>query len=373
MPLPTAKKTKKQKFLQIGKVTLRAKAQDTHVAASQILITPKKVKAKLPGTKKAYETVLKGRKEIEAILDHKDRRLFVVVGPCSIHDPQAAFDYATRLKKLAGMVRSTMLLVMRVYFEKPRTTIGWKGLINDPDMNDSFHIEKGILLARRLLLKFNEMGLPTSTEALDPIIPQYIADLISWSAIGARTTESQTHREMASGLSMPVGFKNATDGSIQVALNGIKAARTSHHFLGIDQDGKTAVFRTTGNPYAHIVLRGGHSPNYDAASILACEKGLAEAGLPLNIVVDCSHGNSNKDYRMQPAVFDKVLDQVVAGNRSLVGYMVESNIQEGNQPLARDPAKLKYGVSVTDACINWETTEELILKAHGRLRKAWGR
>jgi 3-deoxy-7-phosphoheptulonate synthase len=373
MAIQTVRKSKKQKFAQIGQVTLRAKAQDTHVAESQILITPKKVKVKLPGNKRAYDTVLKARKEIEAILDHEDRRLFVVMGPCSIHDPRAAYEYATRLKKLAGMVKSTMFLVMRVYFEKPRTTIGWKGLINDPDMNDSFHIEKGILLARKLLLKFNEIGLPTATEALDPIIPQYIADLISWSAIGARTTESQTHREMASGLSMPVGFKNATDGSIQVALNGIKAARTSHHFLGIDQNGQTAVFRTTGNPYAHIVLRGGHKPNYDSVSVRACEVALAESGLPVNIVVDCSHGNSNKDYRLQPVAFEKVLDHVIGGNQSIVGFMVESNIHEGNQALQKDSSKLKYGVSITDACINWETTEDLILRAHSRLKKAWDR
>jgi len=364
---------KKLKFSQIGKIGAKARAQDTHVAGSQLLITPKKVKSKLPGTKKAYETVLKGRKEVEAILDHKDRRLFVVLGPCSIHDPQAAYEYATRLKRLAGMVSSTMLLVMRVYFEKPRTTTGWKGLINDPDMNDSFHIEKGILLARKILLRFTEMGLPTSTEALDPIIPQYIADLISWSAIGARTTESQTHREMASGLSMPVGLKNATDGSIQVALNGIKSARTSHHFLGIDQNGQTAVFRTTGNPYAHIVLRGGSKPNYDAASIAACEKALAEAGLPVNIVVDCSHGNSNKDYRLQPTAFNAVIDQIEAGNRSVVGFMLESHLNEGNQPVQKDRSKLKYGVSITDACINWVTTEELLLSAHQRLKKLWGR
>ena len=367
------KSAPKMKFSQIGKIDLRAKAQDTHVAGSAILITPKKVKSKLPGNKKAYETVLKGRKEVEAILDHKDRRLFVVVGPCSIHDPQAAFEYATKLKRLAGMVKSTMVIVMRVYFEKPRTTIGWKGLINDPDMNDSFHIEKGILLGRRLLLKFTEMGLPTATEALDPIIPQYLADLISWSAIGARTTESQTHREMASGLSMPIGFKNATDGSIQVALNGIKAARTSHHFLGINQNGQTAVFRTTGNPYAHIVLRGGAKPNYDAASLAACEKALEEAGLPKNIVVDCSHGNSNKDYRLQPTAFNAVLEQIEKGNDSVVGFMLESNINEGNQPLQKDRSKLKYGVSITDACINWVTTEELLLSAHQRLKKLWNR
>ncbi len=363
----------KLKFSQIGNINLRSKAQDTHVAGAEILITPKKVKTKLPGNKKAFETILKGRKEVEAILDGKDRRLFVVIGPCSIHDPQAAYEYATKLKRLAGMVSSTMLLIMRVYFEKPRTTIGWKGLINDPDMNDSFHIEKGILLARRLLLKFTEMGLPTATEALDPIIPQYIADLISWSAIGARTTESQTHREMASGLSMPVGFKNATDGSIQIALNGIRSARTSHHFLGINQNGQTAVFRTTGNPYAHIVLRGGAKPNYDAASIAACEKGLAEAGLPKNIVVDCSHGNSNKDYNLQPVAFNSVLDQIEKGNESAVGFMLESHLHEGNQPLQKDRSKLKYGVSITDACINWVTTEELILSAHKRLKKLWHR
>lgn len=371
--MATKSAVKKLKFSQIGKIDRKSLAQDTHVAGSQLLITPKKVKGKLPGTKKAYETVLTGRQEVQSILDREDRRLFVVVGPCSIHDPQAAYEYATRLKRLAGMVKSTMLLVMRVYFEKPRTTIGWKGLINDPDMNDSFHIEKGILLARRILLRFTEMGLPTATEALDPIIPQYIADLISWSAIGARTTESQTHREMASGLSMPIGLKNATDGSIQVALNGIKSANTSHHFLGIDQNGQTAVFRTTGNPYAHIVLRGGSKPNYDAASIAACEKALAEAGLPVNIVVDCSHGNSNKDYRLQPTAFNSVIDQIEAGNQSVVGFMLESHLNEGNQPLLKDRAKLKYGVSITDACINWVTTEELLLSAHNRLKKLWNR
>ncbi len=363
----------KPKYSQIGKVNLKAKAQDTHVAGSSVLITPKKVKSLLPGNRKAYETVLRGRKEVEAILDHRDRRLFVVIGPCSIHDPQAAHEYATKLKKLASMVRSTMVIIMRVYFEKPRTTVGWKGLINDPDMNDSFHIEKGIALARRLLLKFTEMGLPTATEALDPIIPQYIADLISWSAIGARTTESQTHREMASGLSMPVGFKNATDGSVQVALNGIKSANTSHHFLGIDQNGKISVFRTTGNPYAHTVLRGGQKPNFDSASIAAVEKALAEAGLPKNIVVDCSHGNSNKDYRLQPVAFNSVIDQIEKGNESVVGFMLESNINEGNQPPNKNRSKLKYGVSVTDACINWVTTEELLLSAHKRLKKLWNR
>jgi 3-deoxy-7-phosphoheptulonate synthase len=368
-----AKTTKKHKYSHIGKVSLSARTQDTHVAGSSILISPNKVKALLPGTKKAYETVLRTRKELESILDHNDRRLLVVVGPCSIHDPRAANEYAVRLKKLASMIRSTIVVVMRVYFEKPRTTIGWKGLINDPDLDGSFQIEKGIVQARRLLLKFNEMGLPTATEALDPIIPQYLADLMSWSAIGARTTESQTHRELASGLSMPVGFKNTTDGSVHAALNAIKVANTSHHFLGIDPDGRTSVFRTTGNPYAHVVLRGGHKPNYDSASINAVEKSLGKAGLPENIVVDCSHGNSNKDYKRQPVVFNEVLKQIEKGNESVVGFMLESNLNEGNQPLPKDLSQLKYGLSITDACINWVATEELLLSAHQRLKRLWKR
>jgi len=365
---------RKIRIHHIGKVSLRDRAQDTHLKAAEVLITPNQAKAKLPGTRRNYETVLKGRQAIQDILDRRDRRLMVVTGPCSIHDPKAALDYATRLRRLAGMVQSTLFLVMRVYFEKPRTTVGWKGLINDPDLDDSFRVEKGILLARRLLLRFTEMGLPTATEALDPIIPQYIADLISWSAIGARTTESQTHREMASGLSMPVGLKNATDGSIQVALNGIQSARTPHHFLGIDPNGRSAIFRTTGNPYAHIVLRGGSGrTNFDPVSIRRTEDQLRKAGLPVNIVVDCSHGNSNKDYKRQGAAFRSVIDQVVTGNPSIAGLMLESNLREGCQPLARNPRALKYGVSVTDACIGWETTEELILEAHRKLKKAWNR
>jgi 3-deoxy-7-phosphoheptulonate synthase len=366
-------KENRRKFSKIGKVSLSAKTSDTHLVGADVLITPRKVREQLPGTRRAYETVLKNRQELEAILDHRDRRLFVVAGPCSIHDPQAAYEYATKLRRIAAMVKSTILIIMRVYFEKPRTTVGWKGLINDPDLNDSFNIEKGILLARRLLLKFAEMGIPTATEALDPIIPQYIADLITWSAIGARTTASQTHREMASGLSMPVGFKNATDGTVRVAVNGIRAARISHHFLGINTEGQTAVCRTTGTPYARIVLRGGTQPNYGKIAVAACEKALHAAGLPRDIVVDCSHGNSNKDYKLQPVVFKNVIRQVEAGNDSIVGLMLESNLHGGNQPLESDHSKLKYGVSITDACIDWVTTEELLLAAHQRLKKAWRR
>jgi 3-deoxy-7-phosphoheptulonate synthase len=363
-------KKKKHKTAQIGKVSLSSRASDTHVLGTDLLITPRKVKALLPASRKVYQTVLSGRETIQNILDRKDDRLFVVAGPCSIHDPKAAWEYATRLKKVASLVKSTMLVVMRVYFEKPRTTTGWKGLINDPHMDDTFDIEEGILKGRKLLLRFNDLGLPCATEALDPVIPQYIADLIAWSAIGARTTESQTHRELASGLSMPVGLKNATDGGVQIAINGIKSARAKHHFLGINQDGRSAVIRTAGNPYAHIVLRGGAKPNYDAASILACEKALAKESLPVNIVVDCSHGNSNKDYRLQPKAFSDVIGQVAKGNRSVVGLMLESNLREGNQSIPKKLSELKYGVSVTDACINWETTEELLLEAHKTLTKA---
>jgi len=368
-----AKKPKKHKLSQIGKVSANARTTDTHVAASELLIPPRKVAKLLPASKKHYQTVLMGRRSIQDIMDKKERRLFVVVGPCSIHDPKAAWEYANRLKRVAALVKPTIQVVMRVYFEKPRTTTGWKGLINDPRMDDSFRIEEGILTARRLLLKFNELGLPCATEALDPVIPQYIADLISWSAIGARTTESQTHRELASGLSMPVGLKNATDGGTQIAINGIQSARSSHHFLGLSPDGRSAVIRTTGNPYAHIVLRGGAKPNFDPESIRACEEALAKANLPVNIVVDCSHGNSNKDYRLQPVAFESALSQVEAGNRSIVGMMLESHLNEGNQPIPKDLKDLKYGVSVTDACINWDTTEGILLDAHKRLSKVFNR
>lgn len=341
---------------------------NTHIENSHILITPQEIKSKLPLTATAEKTVLRARKEIEAILEGQDNRKFIVVGPCSIHDVKAAEEYAERLKTLSEQVKDKLLLIMRVYFEKPRTTVGWKGLINDPDMDDSFHIEKGLLIARSLLTKLAELGLPAATEALDPIIPQYIGELISWSAIGARTTESQTHREMASGLSMPVGFKNGTDGSVKVALNALESARVPHNFLGINPRGQVSIFKTKGNAYGHIILRGGGGqPNFDAANVKLAEEKLKEANLPPRIVIDCSHGNSNKDYKLQAFAFENVIQQIVDGNTSIVGMMLESNLDEGSQPIPSNLEQLKYGVSVTDKCIGWEETEKIILAAHEKL------
>ena len=295
--------------------------------------------------------------------------MFLVVGPCSIHDVDAAMDYARRLKELADEVADTLYLVMRVYFEKPRTTVGWKGLINDPYLNDSFKIEDGLHIGRKLLLDVLEMGLPTSTEALDPISPQYLADCISWSAIGARTTESQTHREMASGLSSAVGFKNGTDGGLAVAINALKSVSKPHRFLGINKQGQVSVIKTTGNPYGHIVLRGGYKgPNYDSVHIKLCEAELDKAGVTPNIVVDCSHANSNKEPELQPLVMENVCNQVIEGSQSIVGLMVESNISAGNQAIPDDLSQLQYGVSVTDGCIDWETTVTAIRDMREKLR-----
>ena len=342
---------------------------NVNVLSQELLPTPEEVKRALPLTGRAEQTVLAGREAVRRILDHEDHRLFVVVGPCSIHDLKAAHEYAGRLKKLADEVSDTLLIIMRVYFEKPRTTVGWKGLINDPYLDDSFHIEKGLVMARELLRDFAELGLPTATEALDPITPQYLSDLITWTAIGARTTESQTHREMASGLSTPVGFKNATDGSLSVAINALHASARPHHFLGINQSGQSAVFRTRGNRYGHVVLRGGGGrANYDSVSIALAEKELAAAKLPLNIAVDCSHGNSNKDYALQSLVAENCATQIVDGNRSIVGLMLESHLHAGHQPIPQDLTKLKYGVSVTDGCIDWPTTEKLLRDTCARLR-----
>jgi 3-deoxy-7-phosphoheptulonate synthase len=340
---------------------------NTNIKNSHVLLTPHEVKTKLPLTKVAEHNVLQHRQEIKKILDFEDRRKFIVVGPCSIHDTEAALEYAHKLKVLSDKVRDKLFLVMRVYFEKPRTTVGWKGLINDPDMDDSFHVEKGLLIARSLLLKIVELGLPAGTEALDPIIPQYLSELITWSAIGARTTESQTHREMASGLSMPVGFKNGTDGNIQVALNALQSAKSPHSFLGINHKGQVCVFETRGNPYGHVILRGGSQPNFDAENVRLVEEKLKEAHLSPRIVIDCSHGNTNKDYKLQPMVLSSVVEQIVEGNTSILGMMLESHLYEGNQPLSGNREDLQYGVSVTDKCISWDETETIILAAYEQL------
>lgn len=344
------------------------KLSNTNIKNYHVLLTPNEIKAKSPLSKSGEQIVWQFRKEIEQILDFQDRRKFIIVGPCSIHDPEAALEYAQRLKNLSDRVQDKLLLIMRVYFEKPRTTVGWKGLINDPDMDDSFHVEKGLLIARNLLIKLTELGLPSATEALDPIIPQYIGELITWSAIGARTTESQTHREMASGLSMPVGFKNGTDGNIQVALNALHSARTPHNFLGINPKGQVSLFETKGNDYGHVILRGGTQPNYDAESVQQVEAQLKQANLPPRIVIDCSHGNTNKNYKLQANVFENVVQQIIDGNTSIVGMMLESHLYAGNQPLTCQQEELKYGISVTDPCIGWEETEEIILAAHAKLR-----
>jgi 3-deoxy-7-phosphoheptulonate synthase len=342
--------------------------QNVNVASSDLLATPEEVKRRLPLTARAAETVLRSRETLRAILERRDPRLFVVVGPCSIHDVVAAREYADVLKRLADQVAPTMFLIMRVYFEKPRTTVGWKGLINDPDLDDSFHIEKGIMLARELLLYVAELGLPAGTEALDPIMPQYLSELITWTAIGARTTESQTHREMASGLSTPVGFKNGTDGALGASINALQSVRHPHHFLGITQQGQSAVFRTRGNPHAHIVLRGGGGRvNYDAVSIALAERQLTQANLPATVVVDCSHGNSNKDPSVQPLVAENCVTQILDGNRSIVGLMLESHLKAGNQPIPKDLSTLEYGVSITDPCMDWSSTEALLLKLHQSL------
>jgi 3-deoxy-7-phosphoheptulonate synthase len=348
---------------------LQDKLQNVNVISSELLATPEEVKRRLPMTQKAFDTVWSAREVVRSILERRDPRLFVVVGPCSIHDVAAAREYADRLKALAARVESTLFLIMRVYFEKPRTTVGWKGLINDPDMDDSFHIEKGVFLARELLLYVAELGLASGTEALDPIMPQYLSELITWTAIGARTTESQTHREMASGLSTPVGFKNGTDGSLATSINALQSVRRPHHFLGITQQGQSAVFRTRGNTHAHLVLRGGGGRvNYDAVSIAVAERELRAAELPATVVVDCSHGNSNKDPNLQPLVAENCVTQIADGNRSIVGLMLESHLRGGNQVIPKDLAKLEYGLSVTDPCIDWQTTESLLLKLHQSLQ-----
>ena len=344
---------------------------NVNVASQKILVAPVALRDTVHVSDAVYDRVAETRSTIEAILDRQDPRLMVVVGPCSIHDVDAAMDYARRLKALADKVSDALYIVMRVYFEKPRTTVGWKGLINDPHIDDSFDIEAGLTIGRTLLRDILELGLPTATEALDPITPQYLQDLISWSAIGARTTESQTHREMASGLSSAVGFKNGTDGSLDVAVNAMKSVSNPHRFLGINSEGKVSVFETRGNRYGHVVLRGGsNGPNYDSVHIALCEQALEKAGLPRNIMVDCSHANSEKQPELQPLVADNVANQILEGNNSIIGLMLESHINAGNQPIPADLKDLAYGVSITDGCIDWDTTESLLMNMADKLRDA---
>ncbi len=334
------------------------------------IIAPSDLRQVFPLSASRAEFVNKSREQLKKILQRRDKRLMVVVGPCSIHDPDAAVEYARRLADLAHRVDDQLLLVMRVYFEKPRTTVGWKGLINDPDMNGSHLISKGLGIARGLLLRITELEVPVANEMLDPITPEYVADMISWGAIGARTTESQTHREMSSGLSFPVGFKNGTDGNLQIAMDAMKAAQHPHSFLGINREGRTSIIQTTGNPDVHIVLRGGsRKVNYHTEDIAHTEDSLQKNGLFPTIMVDCSHGNSNKDYQKQPEVLENIVQQILDGNNSISGVMIESNLEAGNQKIATDLKQLKYGVSITDACIDWTTTEQVLLAAHAKLQK----
>jgi len=331
-----------------------------HIIGFEELPSPGKLKDELPLEGKALQTVLAGHRAVKGILDRKDPRCIVIVGPCSIHNTEEALEYAGLLKSLADELADSLLLLMRVYFEKPRTSIGWEGLIYDPYLDGSHHIEQGIYLGRRLMLDIAELGLPIGVEALDLLSPQYLQDLVSWTAIGARTTESPTHRKLASGISSAIGFKNNIDGSLMVAVNAIRSASAINSFISITEEGKAAVFRTRGNPHCHVILRGGKTPNYDKASVKACEAELAKAGLPGNIMIDCSHGNSRKDPANQSLVLADVADQIISGNQSIIGVMVESNLNEGNQPIPDDLEDIKYGVSITDACINWESTEQLL-------------
>ncbi len=341
---------------------LKDSLNNIHITSEKVLITPQALRDELPVSADALSQIRNARAEIADIVHHRDHRLLVVCGPCSIHDVDAAREYALKLNDLRQQLGDSLYIVMRVYFEKPRTTVGWKGLINDPEINGSFDIESGLHKARKLLIDFAEMGLPMGTEALDPISPQYLGEFFSWSAIGARTTESQTHREMASGLSMPVGFKNSTRGDLDTAIDALKAAASGHRFMGINENGQVAVIKTTGNPDGHIIMRGGKSCNYDSVHIALAEEMIEAAGVNNALVVDCSHGNSNKDYTRQPLVACDVKNQILEGNQSIIGIMLESHLNEGNQPSTLAREEMQYGVSITDACISWDTTEELLRK-----------
>ncbi|MGL4205439.1 MAG: 3-deoxy-7-phosphoheptulonate synthase [Aeromonadaceae bacterium] len=340
---------------------------NVHIQSERVLITPIELKQKVPVSSEALAFIADARQQIANIVQHQDPRLLVICGPCSIHDVDAAKEYALRLKKLHDEYADSLYIVMRVYFEKPRTTVGWKGFINDPNLDGTFDIELGLEKARELLAWLAELRLPLATEALDPISPQYLADLFSWSAIGARTTESQTHREMASGLSMPVGFKNGTDGNLDTAINALKSASAPHAFMGINQQGQVALLQTQGNPDGHVILRGGKHPNYDSVNVALAEAALNKSGLQPRLVVDCSHGNSSKDHNLQPLVAENVIHQIQDGNRSILGIMLESNLGAGNQSSEQPKSQMKYGVSITDACIDWDTTAALLAKCYREL------
>ncbi|MEQ8954643.1 MAG: 3-deoxy-7-phosphoheptulonate synthase [Gammaproteobacteria bacterium] len=331
-----------------------------HITGYEELPPPGVLKDEMQLAGKALQTVRAGHKAVKGILDRVDSRLIVVVGPCSIHNPAEALEYARLLKPLADELANELCILMRVYFEKPRTTVGWEGLIYDPHLDGSHRIDHGIRIGRRLMLDINEIGLPIGIEALDLISPQYLQDLVTWTAVGARTTESPTHRKLASGISSAVGFKNNVDGNVMVAINANRSASANHRFISITEEGKVAVFRTEGNPHCHVILRGGSKPNYDAESVAACEAELEKAGIPPNIMIDCSHGNSNKNHSNQAIVLENVAAQIVAGNKSIIGVMVESNLEEGNQPIPDDLSEIRYGISITDACIGWTATEVLL-------------
>ena len=343
------------------------KLDNVNIDNQEILITPEELKRQLPATEEVKRGISQNREIVRSIIDGTDKRLLLVVGPCSIHNPREAIDYAERLKALSESVNDKLFIVMRAYFEKPRSTVGWKGLINDPHLDDSFKIAEGLAMARKLLLEISKLGLPLANEALDPITPQYLQELFSWTAIGARTSESQTHREMASGLSCPVGFKNGTDGSLDVALNALQSVKSPHRFLGISPDGKVSIVTTKGNAHAHVVLRGGtNGPNYYPENIAVCEKELDSIGATQAIMVDCSHANSNKDHTKQGSVLEAVAEQISVGNKSIRGVMLESNLKPGNQKVDSSQ-ELQYGVSITDACIGWEETERLLKDFHKAL------
>jgi 3-deoxy-7-phosphoheptulonate synthase len=347
---------------------LRDPINNIHISSEQVLVTPEALAAELPVSAHALKQIEQARATIADIIHRKDHRLLVICGPCSIHDIKSAKEYALKLKELHEASKDTLYIVMRVYFEKPRTTVGWKGLINDPHLDGTFDIEAGIRKARELLIWLAELELPVATEALDPISPQYLAELFSWSAIGARTSESQTHRELASGLSMPVGFKNGTDGSLGIAINALQSAASGHSFMGINKKGQVSVIKTQGNPDGHIILRGGKQPNYDSVCVSDCEDELKKAKLGAGLVVDCSHANSSKDYRRQPLVAQNVVNQILEGNQSIIGLMLESHLNAGNQSSDNKHfAELEYGISITDGCIDWQATEDLINHTRDKL------